>query len=513
MSEFELRRRQEYKKNRKTWSIIQIVAIVIVAAIALGSFLIYDSMNRTYYIEYTEHSNIDYRVQYKDNNYFEGEWVEKDQEYISSLVNGIVADFQYKLNMETVGVGFEYNYKVDATLLIADKDSSKHYRSVTENIIPLTNGGAKRSNSVEINETVFIDYNKYNTIATEFVDTYFLKNATSTLVVTLYVEVLSTSDKFQESNENKYSTSLNIPLTKETFSMHTTSSVPQDERKVLAYSGAESQGIFKIVGIVSSIIDVLLIICLIAFLELTKNEDINYVTKIRKIVNAYSSYIQRMDGDFDDEGYQTVMIKTFTEMLGIRDTIQSPILMTENRDETMTRFLIPTNTKILYTYEIKVENFDALYAVADEEPVEETVVEEAIILAENVDAEEIAEAMAQPDVVLEEIEFIPDDDDQHEVGEDEPGVEVIGVVWPERAHKNKVYRYDPNGERLNEGDVVLVPTRDVARDREVIRKAAVAHGNHRVDPEHIKRPLKQIIGVIKRKAEEVLSATSTDSND
>ena len=173
----------------------------------------------------------------------------------------------------------------------------------------------------------------------------------------------------------------------------------------------------------------------------------------------------------------------------------------------MTRFLIPTNTKILYTYEIKVANFDALYAVAEEEPVEEP-----LILVENIDAEELAEALAQPDVVLEDIEFIPDDE-QFEVAEDEPGVEVIGVIWPERAHKNKVYRYDPNGEKLNEGDVVLVPTRDAARDREVIRKAAVAHGNHRVDPEHIKRPLKQIIGVIKRKAEEVLSVTTSDSNE
>ena len=513
MSEFERRRRQEYKKNRKTLSIIQIVTIVIVAAIALGSFLIYDSMNRTYYIEYTEHSNIDYRVQYKENEFFEDEWVEKDQEYISSLVSGIVADFTYQLNMDTVGVGFEYNYKIDATLLIVDKESGKPYRSITDNILPLTNGGARRSNSIEVNESVFVDYNKYNAMATEFVDTYFLKNATSTLIITLDVEVLSTSDKFQESNENKYSTSLNIPLTKETFSMNTTSSVPQDESKVLAYTGAESQEIFKTVGIVSAILDVLLIVGLIAFLEFTKNEDINYATKVRKIVKAYGSYIQRMYGDFDDKDYQTVMIKTFTEMLGIRDTIQSPILMTENTDETMTRFLIPTNTKILYTYEIKVENFDALYAVVEEEPVEEETVEESIILAENVDAEEIATAMAQPDIILEEIEFIPDDDDQFEVAEDEPGVEVVGVVWPERAHKNKVYRYDPNGTTLHEGDMVLVPTRDAARDREVIRKAAVAHANHRVDAEHIKHPLKKVIGVIKRKAEEALSASTSDSNE
>ena len=54
-------------------------------------------------------------------------------------------------------------------------------------------------------------------------------------------------------------------------------------------------------------------------------------------------------------------IKASPEMLGIRDTIQSPILMTENRDETMTRFLIPTNTDILYVHEIKVDNYDEIY--------------------------------------------------------------------------------------------------------------------------------------------------------
>ena len=38
--------------------------------------------------------------------------------------------------------------------------------------------------------------------------------------------------------------------------------------------------------------------------------------------------------------------------------------MTENRDETMTRFLIPTSTKLLYCYEIKVDNYDEIYSRA-----------------------------------------------------------------------------------------------------------------------------------------------------
>ena len=227
----------------------------------------------------------------------------------------MVSDFNYKLNMDTVGVGFEYKYKIDATLLIADKNSGKPYRTVTENLLPLTTSTAKKSTSVDINESISIDYNKYNTAAKDFIETYSLKNSSSTLIVTLNVEVLSSSDKFQQSNENKYSTSLNIPLAKDTFSMEITSSVPQGENKVLAYSGAENQSAFLTASIVSASIAFVLVLILIVFLKITRNEDITYAARVRKIVNSYGSYIQRMNGDFCDDGYQQVMIKTFTEML------------------------------------------------------------------------------------------------------------------------------------------------------------------------------------------------------
>ena len=100
---------------------------------------------------------------------------------------------------------------------------------------------------------------------------------------------------------------------------------------------------------------------LAVFVHVTKNDDITYAAKIRKILSAYGSYIQRMDGEFDCQGYQVVAIQSFTEMLGIRDTIQAPLLMTENRDETMTRFLIPTDTNLLYVFDIKVDNYDEIY--------------------------------------------------------------------------------------------------------------------------------------------------------
>ena len=504
MSELEIQRRQEYKRNRKKLTMIQLIAIAVLVAITLGSFLVYRIMDRTYYIEYKEQSNIDYKVQYEKNEYFTEEWIGKDQSYISSLVNGIAADFNYDFNMPSAEMGFNYTYRIDAKLLIANKDSGAPYFTVEDGLYPATNKVIKSASNLSIKESVLVDYSKYDEIARSFIDAYDIDNATSTLIVTLYVDVKTSAKQIKAGGESSYSTSLNIPVAEDTFNIHSTSSSPDGAVNHLTYKGAANRNVFKVIGIVFACLSLAATALLLIFLHISKNEDITYAARIRKILSSYGSFIQRMEGEFDYEGYQIVMIKTFTELLGIRDTIQSPILMSENRDETMTRFFIPTNTRILYIFEIKVDNYDEIYNT-----VEEAVVEEPVIL-EEVDQEVLDEAMEQPDVVLDEVEFIPDDDDQFEVPPEEPGIEVVGVVWKERAHKNKVYRYDPNGEVLEEGDIVLVPTRDAARGRDVIRKAAIAHGNHRVDPEHIKYPLKKVIAIIRRKTAHALTPAANE---
>lgn len=364
MSENEIRLRREYKLNRKKWAVIQIIAIALAAVIALGSFLIYDRMNQTYYIEYTESSKIDYRVEYVENEFFDELWQEGGQAYIAYLINGIEADFSYSMNMGATNVGFDYKHNVEATLLIADKDTGDTYYTITEELVPTTPKGRQRSQGVDVAQNVAVDYVKYNEIAKDFVDTYNLKNASCTLIVTLNVEVISTSEQFEQQNENTYSTSLYIPLAVDTFSVQINSSVPENESKILAYKGAGSRQIFYVTGIVATVLTALLAITLAIYLHLTKNEDITYAARVRKVVNSYGSFIQRMEGGFDADGYQIIMIKSFTELLGIRDTLQAPILMTENRDETITQFLIPTNTMLLYVYAIKVDNFDEIYGRA-----------------------------------------------------------------------------------------------------------------------------------------------------
>jgi len=518
MSEAERKKRQDYKRNRKKWITVQIVALCVLVVMTLGSFLIYDNMNRTYYIEYTENASADYKIGYVENEFFEEEWIGSGQSYISSLISGMRADFSYDLDLDASNASFEYTYGIKAHLIVSDKTTGNYHIEEVYELLPEKEMALSGADGFKIRESVYVDFNTYDDYARRFINEYGLKNAVSVLVLTLDVDVRSACDELVECSESSCFVSLNVPLAEETFSINMTQSIPDEDNQVLAYKGAINQNLFLIASCVLAVLALILAGVLVAFVYLTRNDDVNYTIRVRKLVNAYRSYIQEITTEFDFTGYQTIKIKTFTEMLGIRDTIQSPILMSENVDETMTQFIVPTNTKLLYVYEIKVDNYDDIYSVREEndnliiEYTDGDEVEEAVIIEEGIELEDVAEAMASPDVSLDEIEYVADNDEDYEGTEDDPGVEVIGVVWPERAHKNKVYRYDPSGEQLTEGDMVLVPTRDAAREKDVIRKAAVAHGNHRIDPELLKHPLKKIIGVIKRRTETALSSEKNESD-
>ena len=512
MSEAERKRRQDYKENRLKWIIIQIAAIALVAIIAIGSFIVFDNMNRTYYINYTESGSASPKVHNKNfetDPFLKEEWFDAGASYLSSSVDYILSTFKYDMLMDAESVGFDYKYSVVAQMILTDDTTGKPLYSPTFDLVPekkLSSSG----NSVSIRESVKVNYEEFDLMAEEFISSHRLNKVTAKLVVKLSVDVLSRCEEFENNNASSYFTAITIPLNTNTFAITGTASIPSAEPKVLACSGAVNQNLFLVIGIIALVLALLQGGGLVAFMYLTRNEDINYSIKVKKLVSSYRSFIQQIEGEFDTMGYQEIYIKSFVELLGIRDTIQSPILMSENLDKTCTKFLIPTATQLLYVFEIKVDNYDEIYnpePLIETEEKEEDIhcLEEAIILTNDVDAEAVAEAIATPDVILSEIEYEMDDDDEFAVADDEPGVEVVGVVWPERAHKNKVYRYDPNGEQLEEGDVVLVPSRDAAKERDIIRKAAVAHPNHRVEPEHIGHPLKKIIGVVKRKVEAALT--------
>ena len=576
MSESEKKKRGIYRKNREKWIFAQSVIIVVVTLAVLISSLVSYNLGKKYYIGYTEGGSIDYDVYLKQNEFYDTPYLEKNQSYVASLIDKIITNFNYEIDMDAEDVNYRYSYTIKSRLEIMDDSSGVAIFNPEYELVSVQNKSQNSSNRLSVNEIVVLNYDEYNALANRFLETYDLSATTSNIVLTLNVDVLSDCDAFSGSSVDTYSSELRIPLTTKTVNIKMTSSVPDDEAKMIACTRGAGSEVFKTTAIVLAIADVLLILFLVAFIYLTRTADITYTARVKKILSQYKSYIQKIKNLFETHGYQIILVDTFDEMLEIRDTIQAPILMHENEDKTCTKFMIPTDSKLLYLYEVKVDGYvepeveprqepipttivkpnitNVLRPVVkvvvnnpapapapqpdpepDPEPEIATVIEDAEVEVEaeqgeipeviaivepeveetvEPEAEEIVEPEVEETVepVAEEVEqilaSIPCADDELV---DENTVEAIDIAWEERTHKS--YRYDPDGNTVEQGDIVLVPTRDEASDKDIVREAEVTRGNYRVDAATLDRPLKKIIGVVRRKAEQIFTAMITPSEE
>ena len=541
MSEKEKTKRDKYRKNREKWIFAQSVIAAVLAIAVLISALVSYQLNQKYYVEYREGGSVDYDVYLKENEFYDSPYLEKDQAYVASLIDKIIANFYYEIDMNAEDVNYRYSYTITSRLEILDNSSDGTIYNPEYELVSVQNKSQNSANRLTINEIVVLNYDDYNQLAGRFLETYDLSSTTSNIVVTLNVDVLSDCEAFSGNAVDTYSSELRIPLTTKTVNINMTSSVPDSESKMIACTRGAGSEVFKTTAIVLGIADLILILLLVAFIYFTRTPDITYTARVKKILSQYKSYIQKINNLFKTGGYQIILVDTFDEMLEIRDTIQAPILMYENEDKTCAKFMIPTDSKLLYLYEIKVEGYEEPEAEAEQDTAPTTIVKPNITnvvrpvvkvvvtppapapepqpeietILEEPEVE--VEAEEEPPVVIATVEEAEEDAEIEEILAsiptaedeviDENLVDAIDIVWEERTHKT--YRYDPDGNTVEEGDVVLVPTRDEHSDREVVREAEVARGNYKVDPATLDRPLKKIIGVVRRKAEQIFTAMIT----
>ena len=71
MSNEEKKRRELYRKRRKKWIRIQSLFVFIIAILSIVSFVTYNKLSETHYINYVENSKVSYNVYLKDNEYLD----------------------------------------------------------------------------------------------------------------------------------------------------------------------------------------------------------------------------------------------------------------------------------------------------------------------------------------------------------------------------------------------------------------------------------------------------------
>lgn len=293
----------------------------------------------------------------KDNEFFSSDYLESNNQYIASLIDYITANFKYHLSVQEKDINYKYQYSIDAKVNVLDKNTQKSLYQFSENLSKKEISYSNSRSNVNIEEVVNIDYNHYNDIIKKFVNVYKLEEVNSTLTVSMNVEVLGDCEEVKDSDKASV-ISLTIPLTENTIAidMETNLLDASEEKLMMCIKESPSSGLFMLCSIFCFVLDACLIAYTIRYIVTTRTAETIYQRELKKILNNYKSYIEKVNNSFELDGYQLLNIDTFTDMLEIRDTVHQPILMVENIEKDGVYFVIPSNTKLLYVYRLKVSD-------------------------------------------------------------------------------------------------------------------------------------------------------------
>ena len=103
--EHSIQKNEKRKTNKFYYSynkrLILNCVLFIVLLIAGTNFLIKAfTLEEAKVINYAEHSNLDYKVYLKSNNFYEDEYLPKDMLYVANLIDKIKIDFNYQFSIE-----------------------------------------------------------------------------------------------------------------------------------------------------------------------------------------------------------------------------------------------------------------------------------------------------------------------------------------------------------------------------------------------------------------------------
>lgn len=345
---------EETHRKRKILALILLITIVSFLSVSL--IFIYLQKNRKEFIKYTENSDIDYKVYLKENDFFTEKYLDRNREYVASLIDYINAEFKYKITMDAQNVDFVYTTKIESEVNVYNTNGKKPLYKVTEILMDEKTNYSVNGAPVNVNEVVQIDYNHYNDIISSFERTYGLNDVVSNLIIKMYINVKGNCNDVED-NDNQSVISLNIPLTEKTVSIEMESDLVKSNEVLLVCKKADNLMLYLIGGTALLLLDIYISISTGIYVVKSRSAKDMYKKELKRILSNYHSFIQKVNSDFKFTGYQVLKVDTFTDMLEIRDTLNQPILMIESKEKNGAHFIIPSNTKILYTYSLKEKSF------------------------------------------------------------------------------------------------------------------------------------------------------------
>lgn len=310
------------------FGIIGMLIIVLIGCLSL-------TIKGEYTLQYSDKSKIDYNVYLKENEFFKVPYLPKDQQYVASLIEYIDADFSYSFRSEE-NIGIEYSYYIKAAVRVDNADG-KNIFNEEENLVEKTKVTNLTDDSFSITENVKLNYDKYNKLASSFIDQYNI-SANSSLVVSLYVDVVGKHAEFDKKISDKAVITLTVPLTTRSTDIKMDYKASNNKNETLQYKSTMiTSPVLFTFAVILAILDVIAIIAVIAYVIAHRDNQTLYNKKLNRILKDYDKYIsetvitERVEDMMRTRSLRIEVIKSFDDLIDVRDNLEKPILYHEER--------------------------------------------------------------------------------------------------------------------------------------------------------------------------------------
>ena len=324
---------QKKRRKHKIKLAIATGVFIVIGIILIGIYL---GSNKQSYIGYKEKSNVDYRVNLIENEFYNGNYLNEGIDIISNLIKDINVEFKYNLDLSE-DIEYTYNYRIMLKTQAKEKSKTNSFYEIEQELLNRSQQEGKTKKLV-ISEKINLDYNKYNDEIKNLIESYKLANTTSDLELGLYLNVTNKATGEQINKESKVM-SVQMPLATKTVEV-TVNEKDDQGTMTIKENKLENSEYILIAGVVSLIIGLIILVMLIKYILDTRSAEKMYEDELKKILFDYKSYVQKINNELNYKEYKIIKIDTFRELIEMREEIQSPIFMYIEEEIRRTKFMM-----------------------------------------------------------------------------------------------------------------------------------------------------------------------------
>ena len=303
--------------------------------------------------KYNDVNNTTYKVYLNKNDIYNEDYLDMNRAYVANLIDSVDIDFNYLFNIEQLTT-MTFDYKIIANLVIENVNGTNYvdrdYVLKDSTKIELTDGGA-----TTINESISINYDYYNTLANKFkaetgVDT------TSYLNVYMVVNKKTAPNLNYKINDN---TKLNvkIPLSEKAIEINIDSNDKMTTKEVTPKGDIIFNIEYLILETAFFIITCIFLSSSIRLMGLMIKVKTPYDKYVKKLLKEYDRLIVETKAIINMDECNIIEVKSFTELLDVRDNLKLPILYLNIVEHEKGMFYIKNNMDI---YRLVVNNNDII---------------------------------------------------------------------------------------------------------------------------------------------------------